>query len=145
MSAPSFAVQPDEMLDDPQLEATARHISKQLRCVVCQNQSLDDSDAGVAKDMRVKVRELLVQGQDEASIKQYFVDRYGDYVLLKPPFDWRTAPLWLLPIILLAIAGAGLLMALRRRQRGGARQEPTPLDEQEEKRLAALLNEDSAS
>jgi cytochrome c-type biogenesis protein CcmH len=142
-AGPSLAVQPDEMLDDPQLEATARHISKQLRCVVCQNQSLDDSDAGVAKDMRLKVRELLVQGQDEASIKQYFVDRYGDYVLLKPPFDWRTAPLWLLPIILLAIAGFGLTVALRRRGRGGAPQGPAPLDASEQARLDAMMQEDS--
>lgn len=145
LAPPSFAVQPDEMLDDPALEATARHISKQLRCVVCQNQSFDDSDAGVARDMRLKVRELLLQGQNEANIKQYFVDRYGAYVLLKPPFDWRTAPLWLLPIVLLLIAAAGLVLALQRRSKGGMAPAPAPLDANEEARLNALLKEDSQS
>ena len=88
------AVQPDEVLDDPALEARAREISKELRCLVCRNESIDDSNAGLARDLRVLVRERLVAGDTDAEVKTYLVDRYGEFVLLKPVFSMANAMLW---------------------------------------------------
>ncbi len=144
-SLPACSVEPDEVLPDAQQEALAREISKQLRCVVCQNQSIDDSDASIAKDMRLKVRELVVQGQDEQSIKSYFVERYGNYVLLRPPFDASTALLWLMPLILLAVAAIGIAVALMRRQKTLKNNTEAPLSAEEQDRLEALLHEESKS
>ena len=130
------AVLPDEQLADPALEARARAISKQLRCVVCQNQSIDDSSAEVARDMRRAVRERLVAGDSDAQVFDYMVARYGDYVLLKPPFKTGTLLLWLgAPLLLLIAIAAILLTVLRRR----APAPPPPLSEEERERLRLLL------
>jgi len=111
----AFAVPPDEQLSDPALEAKAREISKELRCLVCQNQSIDDSDAELAKDLRRIVRERLSAGDDEAAIKDYVVERYGEFVLLKPRLNSQTAILWGSPI-LLVLFGIGFAgYSLRRR------------------------------
>lgn len=116
LSTTALAVPPDEQLDDPALEAQAREISKGLRCLVCQNQSIDDSDADLAKDLRRIVRERLLAGDDEAAIEDYVVSRYGEFVLLKPRLSVNTLILWGSPIlfILFGIGFAG--MAFRRRE-----------------------------
>jgi cytochrome c-type biogenesis protein CcmH len=111
---PAVAVQPDEILSDPNLEARARLLSKELRCMVCQNQSIDDSDAPLARDLRVLVRDRLKAGDSDADVLHYLTARYGDFVLLRPPFRWRTALLWLGPLMLLAGGLLGLLLAARR-------------------------------
>ncbi|MGY3436503.1 MULTISPECIES: cytochrome c-type biogenesis protein [unclassified Marinovum] len=114
------AVEPDEILDDPALEARARLISKDIRCVVCQNEPIDSSNAGVARDMRLLIRERLVVGDSNAEVVQYLVDRYGDYVLFKPPFKPETYALWLGPFVLLGLGTLAAGMALRRRRQIGA-------------------------
>ena len=115
------AVQPDEMLKDPVLEARARAISANLRCLVCQNQSIDDSDADLAHDLRLLVRQRLQEGDSDAAVTQYLVDRYGDYILLQPPLKSATLILWLGPFLMLAV---GLWMAWRvMRRRGDTGQE----------------------
>jgi len=136
LSCPSFAVEPSEMLKDPALEARARMIGRELRCVVCQNQSIDDSAAEVAHDMRVAVRERLTAGDTDRAVMDYMVARYGDYVLLQPPFKARTLMLWLGAPLVLLIAGAALFMAARRRPTVPA---PVPLSDEEKQRLDALL------
>jgi cytochrome c-type biogenesis protein CcmH len=103
-SLAAFAVNPDEMLRDPAQEARARDISQNLRCLVCQNQSIDDSNASLAKDLRVIVRERITAGDSNEQVVDYVVKRYGNYVLLKPPFQADTALLWLLPFILMLVA-----------------------------------------
>ena len=107
-AATAFAVLPEEMLKDPALELRARDISQGLRCLVCQNQAIDDSDAPLAKDLRMIVRERLTAGDSNTQAVDYIVQRYGNYVLLKPPFQVNTALLWILPFILM---GLGLFMA----------------------------------
>ena len=139
------AVNPDEMLDDPALEARAREISKGLRCLVCQNQSIDDSDAGLARDLRVLVRERLVAGDSDGQVIDYVVSRYGDFVLMRPPFKATTYALWLGPAL---IAGLGVLAVVafyRRRTAAGARRgtAPPPLTEDEKRRLETLLDDRS--
>ncbi|SFS22384.1 cytochrome c-type biogenesis protein [Yoonia litorea] len=99
-----FAVEPDEILQDPMLEQRAREISKELRCVVCQNQDIDSSNAGVARDLRILVRERLVAGDTDEEVISYIHARYGDYVLMRPPFNATTAALWLAPFILAAVS-----------------------------------------
>ncbi len=139
---PAGAVEPGEMLADPVLEARARDISKNLRCLVCQNQSIDDSDAGLARDLRVIVRERLVAGDSDGEVIDFVVNRYGDFVLLKPPFKATTYALWIGPGL---IAALGLLaMVAFFRRRGAADTEaPPPLSEEERKRLDALLEDES--
>ena len=127
-----------EVLSDPALEARAREIGQALRCVVCQNQSIDDSAAEVAHDMRRAVRERLTAGDSNDQVFAYMVARYGDYVLLKPPFKTGTLVLWLGAPLLLLIAGGALLLAARRRQRAGLAA-PPPLSDEEQRRLDALL------
>ena len=119
LSLPSLvaAVEPDEMLDDPALEARARVISKGLRCVVCQNQDIDSSNAGVARDLRILLRERLVAGDTDEEAVAFIVARYGDYVLLKPPFNGKTIILWFAPLILLGGGVAVGVTTLRRRQK----------------------------
>src|SRR6266540_4213613 len=112
-----FAVQPDEILADPGLEARARNLSRELRCMVCQNQSIDDSDASLARDLRILVRERLQAGDSDQQVLDFLTARYGDFVLLRPRFAPHTLPLWLLPGALLVI-GAFALVVLVRRQRG---------------------------
>ena len=139
------AVNPDEMLDDPALEARAREISKGLRCLVCQNQSIDDSDADLARDLRVLVRERLAGGDSDGQVIDYVVSRYGDFVLMRPPFKVTTYALWLGPAL---IAGLGVLAVVafyRRRTAAGARRgtAPPPLTEDEKRRLETLLDDRS--
>jgi len=109
----SSAVEPDEMLADPALEARAEALSKELRCVVCQNQSIDASSAPLARDMRLLVRERLLAGDTDAQTKAYLVDRYGNFVLLKPPLQAHTLLLWFGPLLILLVVGGALLMAAR--------------------------------
>ncbi|HHZ07264.1 MAG TPA: cytochrome c-type biogenesis protein CcmH [Rhizobiales bacterium] len=116
-SGAAFAVQPDEMLDDPALEARARALSAELRCLVCQNQSIDDSDASLARDLRILVRERLKAGDTDEQVLAYIVARYGEFVLLKPRFSLRNALLWGTPAVLLVIGGAVLAVSIRRRER----------------------------
>jgi cytochrome c-type biogenesis protein CcmH len=118
----ALAVSPNEMLDDPALEARARDISAGLRCLVCQNQSIDDSDAELARDLRVLVRERLVAGDSDAEVEQFLVDRYGEYVLLNPRLGGHTILLWIAAPALLLVGLGMLLFALRRfrRQPDGA-------------------------
>ncbi len=132
---PAAAVLPDEMLADPVLEARAREISKELRCVVCQNQSIDDSDAPLARDLRIVVREQLTQGRTDAEAIDYVVQRYGNFVLLKPPVEPATWALWLGPFAILLGGGAALLVWSRRR---AIRAEAPPLSEAERAEVAAL-------
>ncbi|MBV9558059.1 MAG: cytochrome c-type biogenesis protein CcmH [Pseudolabrys sp.] len=135
-SATAFAVQPDEMLKDPALESRARSLSRDLRCMVCQNQSIDDSDAPLARDLRILVRERLSAGDSDKQVVDFLVSRYGDFVLLKPRFAWHTALLWMLPPGLL-IAGAAALLALRRR---GPQTAALGLTVDEERRVNRLLD-----
>ena len=136
---PALAVEPSEVLSDPALEARARTIGQALRCVVCQNQSIDDSAAEVAHDMRRAVRERLTAGDSNDQVFAFMVARYGDYVLLKPPFKTATAILWLgAPVVLLLAAGL-LYKAGRRRAQRLAAVRSTPLSDEERRRLDALL------
>ncbi len=138
LAIPAHAVRPDEMLKDPALEARAREIGQELRCLVCRNQSIDDSDADLAHDLRVLVRQRLVAGDTDQQVIDYIVSRYGDFVLLKPPFKLDTWVLWLGPglILLAGLWGIGRYM---RRQAGMAG--PPPLSADEERRLAQILEE----
>jgi cytochrome c-type biogenesis protein CcmH len=129
VALPALAVQPDEMLKDPRLEARAREISKDLRCLVCQNQSIDDSDADLARDLRVLLRQRLMAGDSDDQAKQYLVDRYGDYVLLRPPFKATTLVLWLGPAALLLAAIAAAIGFYRRKRPAEVAERLTP-DEQ---------------
>jgi cytochrome c-type biogenesis protein CcmH len=138
------ATNPDEILANPALEQRARELSKQLRCLVCQNQSIDDSDAELARDLRRIVREQLVAGQSDAAIIGYVTARYGDFVLLKPPVKPATWGLWFGPALVLVIAAAGLVVYVRGRS-AQTDQRPADLDPEERRRLEALLREDSAA
>lgn len=133
----ALAVGVDEKtLPDPAAEAAAREIMKELRCLVCQNQSIEDSDAELARDLRQIVRERVAAGDDAVSVKAYMVDRYGEWVLLRPPFSARTALLWFAPALL--VIGGGIFILVRLRQRR-APEPPRPLDEAEAARLRALI------
>ncbi len=136
------AVEPDEVLADPALEARAREISKGLRCLVCQNQSIDDSNAGLARDLRVLVRERLVAGDSDDQVIDYVVDRYGDFVLLSPPVKPTTYLLWFGPLLIILAAIAGLTLFFRRRRASAATPTPPPLSDEERKALESLLDED---
>jgi cytochrome c-type biogenesis protein CcmH len=136
---PALAVEPSEMLKDPGLEARAREIGRALRCVVCQNQAIDDSSAEVAHDMRRAVRERLSAGDSDRQVMDFMVARYGDYVLLKPPFKAGTWLLWLGGPLVLLLAGGGLLLAARKRR--PVAPAPMPLSDEERARVAALLRE----
>ena len=140
VSVVARAVEPDEILKDPAQEARAREITRELRCVVCQNQSVDDSDAPLAKDIRVLVRERIAAGESDDAVKDFIVQRYGQYVLLRPPFAMDTALIWIGPFALFAIA-LGTALHFLRRDRDDASQ-PKPLTPEEESRLDARLQED---
>jgi cytochrome c-type biogenesis protein CcmH len=133
------ATSPDEILADPVLEERARNLSRQLRCLVCQNQSIDDSDADLARDLRQLVRERLVAGDSDEEIIAFLTARYGDFVLLKPPVEPATWGLWFGPLALLLIAGGGIALYLRRR--GPSDTASAPLSAEERARLAALMSE----
>ena len=136
------AVQPNEMLRDPALEARARSLSQQLRCMVCQNESIDDSDAPLAHDLRVLVRERLQSGDSDAQVLDFLVARYGEFVLLKPRLSWRTAVLWGLPPGLL-LTGIALLVVAANRRRGRVADATTNLTPAEQARLKKILAESS--
>jgi len=138
-AAPAWAVLPDEQLADPVLEARARALSKELRCVVCQNQSIDDSDADLARDLRLLVRERLQAGDSDEAVKDYLVARYGSFVLLRPPMTGETLLLWLGPLAVVVLGGAGVAVYLGRRRREGV--EATPLDADEEAALDRLIRD----
>ena len=143
-SFPVRAVQPDEMLSDPKLEARARAISQELRCLVCQNESIDESEAPLAHDLRVLVRQRIEAGDSDAQVMNFIVARYGEFVLLKPRLEWRTALLWGTPPGLLLIGIVMLLIAARRRQGMRAAAGTANLTAAEEARIAELLRGDEA-
>jgi cytochrome c-type biogenesis protein CcmH len=140
LAVPALALTPDEILDDPVLEGRARALSAELRCMVCQNQSIDDSDAPLAKDLRILVRERLVAGDSDAEVMEFLVDRYGEFVLLKPRFAWHTLFLWTAGPLALIAGLAAIILALSRRK--GARLDAAggKLSAEEEERLSALLD-----
>src|SRR2546421_10461326 len=133
----ALAVQPDEILTDPALEGRARVLSKELRCMVCQNQSIDDSDAPLARDLRLLVRERLKAGDSDAQVFDFLTARYGQFVLLKPRFGWDTALLWGAPAGVLLVGGLAIVMALRRRKDLSVPATP-PLTDDEIRRLNEL-------
>ncbi len=137
----AHAVQPDEIMSDPAQESRARDLSRGLRCMVCQNQSIDDSSAPLARDLRLLVRERIAAGDSDQQVLDFLVDRYGDFVLLKPPFETSTLPLWLLTPILLVGGGLALWGYSRRRSKAikAAHDTPPRLSEEEEVRLAKLM------
>ncbi|HEV2503223.1 MAG TPA: cytochrome c-type biogenesis protein [Mesorhizobium sp.] len=137
-SGSAFAVKPDEMLSDPALEARARALSTGLRCMVCQNQSIDESDADLARDLRVLVRDRLKAGDSDTQVIDYVVSRYGEFVLLKPRFEWRNALLWGAPVLLLLVGGGFMLRAARRPKTV----ETAGLSADEKARLDAMLKRD---
>ncbi|WP_136682702.1 cytochrome c-type biogenesis protein [Falsirhodobacter xinxiangensis] len=137
LAGPAFAVQPGEMLSDPELEARAREISKGLRCPVCRNENIDDSNATIASDLRLLVRERLVAGDDDQQVVDFVVDRYGEYVLLNPVARGAGMLLWIAGPLMLLGGGAVALTYLRRRRPV----QDTPLSEEERARLDALLKD----
>lgn len=138
LASPALAVQPDEVLADPGLEARAREISQGLRCTQCRNETIDESNAGIARDLRLLVRERIMAGDSDEEVVSYVVDRFGEYVLLTPTASGANWALWLSGPAMLALGLAGGLAYLRRRR--GA-QEAAPLTEEERARLDALLKE----
>lgn len=137
---PALAVQPDEVLKDPLLEARARALSQHLRCMVCQNQSIDDSDAPLARDLRLLVRERLSAGDNDDQVINFLVSRYGEFVLLKPRFEWHTAALWLLPPVILLAGAIAVFLSTRRRP---VASDPA-LTEAERVKLSEILRRDNA-
>ena len=143
LSAPfsAFAVNPDEVLSNPALEARARTLSAELRCMVCQNQSIDDSNADLAKDLRLLVRERIKDGDSDEQVLDYIVSRYGEFVLLKPRFSIRTVLLWGAPLLLI-LAGAMSLVVFARRRTG--KPTGTPLTADEKAKLDELLKSEQS-
>ena len=141
LTAPVWAVQPDEMLSDPTLEARARALSKGLRCPVCQNENIDDSDAPIARDLRVLLRERLTAGDSDAAAVAYIVDRYGEFVLLNPPAQGSTLLLWLAGPAMLLAGGAVAFASLRARSR--APETAAALSVEEQARVAELTKTDA--
>ncbi len=136
-ATPAFAVLPGERLADPRLEERARALSQDLRCMVCQNQSIDDSDAPLARDLRVLVRERLAAGDSDRQVMDFLVARYGEFVLLRPRFGWHTAVLWGAPILFL-VGGVGYLLVVARRRKPSP-VAVTPLTDEEKAKLEAAL------
>jgi cytochrome c-type biogenesis protein CcmH len=134
----AWAVEPNEMLANPALEERARALSRELRCMVCQNQSIDDSAAPLAHDLRVLVRERLKAGDNDQQVLDFLVARYGEFVLLRPRFEWQTALLWLTPFAVLIVGAIALIASVRRRK-----DTPGPSDGQlsaaEEARVSELM------
>jgi cytochrome c-type biogenesis protein CcmH len=137
------AVQPDEIMTDARLEARARALSAQLRCMVCQNESIDESHADLARDLRVLVRERLEAGDSDDQIRAFLVRRYGDFILLKPPFKLETWLLWGAPFLML-LTGGGIIFIARRRQKSLAPATSLSLSEAERAKLEAMLGEDGS-
>ena len=139
-SSAALAVQPDEMLKDPVLEARARALSRELRCMVCQNESIDDSEAPLAHDLRVLVRDRLKAGDSDQQVLDFLVARYGEFVLLKPPLSWHTVVLWGWPPTVLLVGAVMVVVDLRRRRASRASEDQANLTAAEEARLAELLH-----
>jgi len=141
--SPAVALGPDEVLSDPALEARARSLSKELRCMVCQNQSVDDSDAPLARDLRILVRERLQAGESDQQVINFLVARYGEFVLLRPRFSWHTALLWLAPAAVLLIGACGVLVLARRYRASSERAtaEREKLTPAEAARLSEILRQ----
>lgn len=137
LATPLMAVQPDEILDDPVMEARAREISKGLRCLVCRNENIDDSDAELARDLRLLVRERLVAGDTDQGVEDFVVDRYGEYVLLMPVFNLSNAMLWFAGPILLLIGGWVSVVFIRRKNADGSVNDKLSIEEQA--KLDALM------
>ena len=137
-SSAVYAVQPDEIMSDPAMETRARDLSRELRCMVCQNQSIDDSDAPLARDLRLLVRERLTVGDSDPQVVDFLVARYGEFVLLKPRFEWHNAVLWLTPAAALLAGAFAIYAALRRRRVAPSR--VAPLSPEEERRLAEVID-----
>jgi len=140
----AHAVLPDEMMADPAKEARARNLSRELRCMVCQNQSIDDSEAPLARDLRLLVRERIAAGDSDAQVINFLVARYGEFVLLKPRFERQTLLLWLIPPLVLFGGGAALWMHTRRRAKGPPALSPS-LSAEEEAKIAALMSADATA
>jgi cytochrome c-type biogenesis protein CcmH len=140
LAGPALAVQPDEMMKDPALEARARALSSELRCLVCQNESIDDSEAPLARDIRILIRERIGKGESNDAVRDYLVSRYGDFILLKPPFKPETLILWLSPVLVLSLGVSAALFAHRR-----APSATPALTAEEEARLAVLTEKDVGS
>ena len=134
----AWAVEPDEILDDPALEARARTLSKGIRCLVCQNEAIDSSNADLARELRILVRERLVVGDSDDQVLDFLVERYGDFVLMEPPVKPTTWLLWFGPAALLLLGGAAVAVSFRRRARAVA---AAPLTMEEQARVARLLEE----
>jgi cytochrome c-type biogenesis protein CcmH len=139
----SWAVEPDEMLSNPALEARARAISKELRCMVCQNESIDESDAPLAHDLRMLVRRRILAGDSDQQIINFLVGRYGEFILLKPPLSWNTIALWGAPPALLLLGAVMIVVVERRRKAAGPAAEIPKLSAAEEARLAEILHEET--
>jgi cytochrome c-type biogenesis protein CcmH len=137
--APALAVTPDEILKDPKLESRARDLSRELRCMVCQNQSIDDSEAPLAKDLRVLVRERLTMGDSDKQVLDFLVARYGEFVLLKPPFELHTLLLWGVSPAVLIGGMIGLIVIARRRRSRSATTASLALSRDEQRRIEVLL------
>ncbi len=144
LALPALAVEPDEMLEDPALEERARDLSAEIRCVVCQNQNIDDSNADLARELRILVRERIVAGDSDEEILDFLVARYGEFVLLRPRFNATTALLWGAPILLLLGGGYLAYRAVRHRSAAGSG-DSARLTPEEEKRLAELTGTDRGS
>ncbi len=138
LASSAWAVTPDERLADPALEARARALSQELRCLVCQNQSIDDSNAGLARDLRVLVRERLLAGDSDRQVIDYLTNRYGDFVLLRPAVKPSTLALWFAPLVVLLFGATGVFVFFRRRR---AVADVPPLSPEEQRRLAGLVEE----
>lgn len=138
---PAMAVDPSEILPNAELESRARKLSAELRCVVCQNQWMDHSNAPLAKDLRVLVRERLVAGDNDRQVLDYIVARYGEFVLLRPPLGLHTLILWLAPLFVLGATGAWIVFRMRTKATAAG---PAPLTAEERRRLEALLSEPDA-
>jgi cytochrome c-type biogenesis protein CcmH len=142
---PAHAVQPDEIMSDPAKEARARDLSRELRCMVCQNQSIDDSEAPLARDLRLLVRERIAAGDSDSQVIDFLVARYGEFVLLKPRFEQQTLLLWLVPPLVLVGGGLALWMHSRRRPKGGEQGTSPALTAEEEARLRQLMGQETPS
>jgi cytochrome c-type biogenesis protein CcmH len=140
LTLPAFAVQPDEVLDDPALEQRARELSAKMRCVVCQNQSIDDSDAPLAKDLRLLIRERLVKGDSNDQVVDFLVARYGDFVLLKPRLNANTIALWAGPFLILLL---GMFIVWRQRRTVKVAAPESGLSDDERKQLEKILKDDA--
>lgn len=137
----AWGVEPDEILDDPVMEERARALSKQLRCVVCLNQDIDSSNAGVARTMRILLRERLVAGESDQEVLDFFVQRYGDFVLFKPPLKGSTYLLWFGPLVIFGLGTAFVLVAVRRARGIGDHPSIAPLSVEEEREINVLFED----